>query len=113
MDRSISFRTISSEGDKLRDAILAVTPEVKGKIDRFGYFTDSPGNRYLIHPYMIYRTEGDLVVFHTCMTDKRVADADRPRCFVIPDDEAPKAAFPQPLVAIKNLPAPAKKEAGG
>ena len=87
------------EGEALRNAILAATPEVKGKIDRFGYFQDGSG-RFLIHPYLIYRTESDLSIFHRCVTDKRVTEADRPRCFVIPDDEAPKA-FPQPL-AMKD-----------
>ena len=42
------------EGEALREAILAVDPSVKGKIDRLGNFSDGSG-RFLIHPYLLYR----------------------------------------------------------
>jgi hypothetical protein len=87
------------EGEALRDAIIAASPAAKGKIDRLGNFADG-SDRYLIHPYMLYRRESDLAVFHRCMTDKRVPPADRARCFVISDDEAQK---PNPLpLALKR-----------
>ena len=75
------------EGETLREAIVAAAPEVKGKVDRLGYLSDGSG-RFLINPYRLYRTEADLALFHACVTNKRVKEADRPRCFVISDDQA-------------------------
>jgi len=75
------------EGETLREAIVAAAPEVKGKVDRLGYFSDNSG-RFLINPYRLYRAEADLALFHACVTNKRVKEADRPRCFVISDDQA-------------------------
>ncbi len=79
----------SIEGDALRDAIVAADPAVKGKIDRLGHYLDGSG-RYLIHPYLLYRAPGDLTVFHRCMTSKSVPDAQKPRCFVISDEQSRK-----------------------
>jgi hypothetical protein len=67
-------------GETLRDAILAVEPELKDKVDRFGVFPD--GARFLIGPYRRYRTADDLMVFHACATDKRVAAERYYECFV-------------------------------
>jgi hypothetical protein len=75
------------EGEALREAIVAASPEVKGRIDRLGYFSDGSG-RFLINPYRLYRTEADLALFQSCLMNKRVREADRPRCFVISDDQA-------------------------
>lgn len=75
------------EGETLREAIIAAAPETRGKIDRLGYFSDDSG-RFLINPYRLYRTEADLALFQACVTNKRVKEADRPRCFVISDDQA-------------------------
>jgi hypothetical protein len=86
----------SIEGETLREAIVATDPAAKGKIDRLGNFIDGSG-RYLIHPYRLYRTPGDLAVFHGCMTAKSVAPAQRPRCFVISDQQSRKRK-PLPLV---------------
>jgi hypothetical protein len=83
------------EGEALRDAIVAADPKVKGKIDRLGHFADG-ASRYLIHPYMTYREVSDLAVFHRCATAKRVAAGQRPRCFVIDEDEA-RRSDPRPL----------------
>ena len=77
------------EGDMLRDAIVAAEPSLKDKVDRLGNLADRR-DRYLIHPYMLYRRTADLAVFHRCMTHKRVREAVRPRCFVIADNEAQK-----------------------
>ncbi len=75
------------EGETLREAIVAAAPEIKGKIDRLGTFSDGSG-RFLINPYRLYRTDADLALFQACLTNKRVKEADRPRCFVISDDQA-------------------------
>ena len=72
-------------GDTLRDAILEVDPSLKGQIDRFGAYADGAA-RYLIGPYLMYRTEGDLSVFHHCATSKRVLAAAYYKCFVVVDD---------------------------
>jgi hypothetical protein len=74
-------------GEALRDAIVASDPGVKGKIDRFGNFTDGAG-RFLIHPYLLYREVGDVAVFSRCMASRAVRPADRALCFVIDDQEA-------------------------
>ncbi len=88
------------EGDALRDAIIASDPEMKGRIDRLGNFHDGSG-RYVIHPYRLYRKESDLLVYHRCATDRRVPQADYPRCFVMDDDEQQRAS-PLPA-ALKDL----------
>ena len=82
-------------GEALREGIIAADPGAKGRIDRLGNFSDRSG-RYLIHPYMLYRAPGDLAVFHRCMTAKAVAAAQRPRCFVINDEQSRKRK-PLPL----------------
>ena len=73
------------EGEILREAILAVEPQLAGKIDRLGI---SPGgdDRYLIGPYRHYRTDEDLLVFHTCATSKRVPAERYYDCFVFDED---------------------------
>lgn len=87
------------DGESLRDAIVAASPSVKGEIDRFGNFREGDG-RFLIHPYLLYRQTADLAVFHRCVTNRRVAAADRAACFVIDDDEAQRRK-PRPL-ALKR-----------
>jgi hypothetical protein len=73
------------EGESLREAILAVDPHLKGRIDRYGIF-DGGGSRYMIGPYRSYRSEDDLLVFHDCATDKKVPAANYYACFVYDDD---------------------------
>jgi hypothetical protein len=87
------------QGETLREAIVAADPSAKGKVDRLGHFADGSG-RYLIHPYMLYKRERDLAVFARCLSDRRVPEAERPRCLVIDDDEAQKRN-PQPM-ALKR-----------
>jgi hypothetical protein len=79
------------EGEALRDAILAVTPKLAGKIDRYGI---SPGgaDRYLIAPYRHYRTQDELMVFDDCATDKRRPAAKYYECFVFDEDTGTVAA---------------------
>lgn len=55
------------EGDTLRNIILEVAPEKKGKIDRFGGSPDGT-ERYAIAPYVEYRKDSDLDLFHRCAT---------------------------------------------
>ena len=53
------------EGEMLRQAILEISPGLKGKIDRFG---SSPNGevRFLIKPYATYQTESDLYGVDKC-----------------------------------------------
>src|SRR6202521_4484314 len=89
------------EGETLRDAILAVEPSLAGKIDRFGGAPDGSG-RYLIGPYVYYRTEEQFRPFHDCATSRRRADDAYYSCFVNHDEEA--EAEPAPI-----KPRPARK----
>lgn len=67
------------EGDTLRQSIVEADPGVAGKIDRFGYFTDST-NRYMIAPYLDYDQESDLLEIHNCAT-RNHAKRSYYRCF--------------------------------
>jgi len=68
------------EGDALRQAIIASDPSVKGQIDRLGNFADGMG-RYLIHPYMLYEREADLLKVQVCASGK-LRSPNYYRCFV-------------------------------
>jgi hypothetical protein len=74
------------EGDTLRNAILAVDPNLKGKIDRYGGLADGSG-RFLIAPYTYYREADDLLVFHECATDPAIPKSDYAKCFSMNWDE--------------------------
>ena len=82
--------------DTLRDAILSTEPELKGRMDRYGHI-DGLADRFLIHPYMLYRDVADLRVFDRCVV--KVPQARRPLCFVISDGQAQKR---RPLPAALN-----------
>ena len=53
------------EGDVLRDALVAISPEIAGSIDRLGNSEDLTG-RMLVDPYILYETEDDLAQFDQC-----------------------------------------------
>ena len=98
------------EGEALRDAILAVSPSLKGKIDRRGIH---PGgeDRYMIGPYRHYRAEEELLVFHNCATDKRIPAARYYKCFVFDDDSGMVAADPRsPTSKLRRGPANAGRK---
>ncbi len=69
------------EGDTFRQAILSVAPELAGRINRFGSFSD--GARYAIETYMEYRSPKDLAVFDRCANDRRLSEAYE-ACFSLP-----------------------------
>lgn len=68
------------EGETLRQAILEISPGLKGKIDRFG---SSPSGevRFLIRPYALYQSESDLYGVDKCGRT-RVRAASYYACFV-------------------------------
>jgi hypothetical protein len=68
------------KGETLRNAILDVEPKLRGRIDRFG---SEPGGkvRYMIAPYLPYRTIDDLYAYHRCARS-RIHSANYYDCFV-------------------------------
>jgi len=68
------------KGEELRDAILAVRPQLKGTIDRFGAVPDG-SIRYNIGPYMPYTELKDLNRIDACAVQKQKRP-DYYRCFV-------------------------------
>jgi hypothetical protein len=95
-------------GDELRDAILAVEPSLKDKIDRVGGSLEAPGSgRYLIGPYATYRTEDQLYPIHHCATSKSVPAANYYQCFVV---EQEFGGYPVPLpLKVNATPEPTPK----
>jgi hypothetical protein len=97
------------EGEMLREAILEVQPNLKGKIDRFGR---APGGevRFSIAPYLQYFELSELDAFHKCAS-RKIQEAVYYNCFV-----AEKLGFdvpPQDLSErLKKQPAgkPAKRQ---
>jgi hypothetical protein len=85
------------EGDTLRDFILEIEPDLKGKIDRLGWFNNGDG-QFLVHPYMLYRKLDELSVFHACATSKTVPAAEYYNCFVIDDNQVEGSAKPVALI---------------
>jgi hypothetical protein len=81
------------QGETLRNAILAVEPSLKGKIDRYGISPDA-ATRYMIGPYLHYRAEEELDVFHTCATSAEVAPDQYYNCFVIEENYGEEDAPP-------------------
>ena len=83
------------EGETLRNAILKVQPDLKGKIDRFG---NSPnGNvRYMIGPYLPYRTIDQFRRTARCAQRHRGAEAAYYRCFIFDDGPQDLSAPPPP-----------------
>jgi hypothetical protein len=81
------------QGETLRRIILEVEPGLAGKIDRLGGSPDGT-SRYLIAPYLHYRSEDELAVFHQCATSKEVAPELYYGCFVVESSAEPDAAAP-------------------
>lgn len=96
------------EGETLREAILAVDPTLAGRIDRFGI---SPGgqDRFLIAPYRHYRYDQDLLAFHSCATNKRLAPARYYECFVFDDDSGMLQAEIKAKPTAKSRPRASRK----
>ncbi len=73
------------DGDTLRDAIIAVEPEMKGRIDRFGGWGDG-AERYAIDPYVAYRAIDDLYMFDRCATARQKDPGSYYLCFAVDYD---------------------------
>ena len=81
------------EGETLHDAILAVRPQLKGHIDRFGGAPDG-SIRFMIGPYLPYQELSDLNGIDRCAVKKQ-KQPDYYRCFVS-DDESGGMVAPKP-----------------
>lgn len=79
------------DGDSLQQAILAVAPNLKGQINRYGSFADY--SRFAIAPYMEYRSPKDLAIFDRCATSRRIPAERYAACFALPleDSHGPDA----------------------
>jgi len=73
------------EGDVLRDAIVAASPDMKGKIDRFGGWGDG-AERFGIVTYVAYRSVSDLDMFDQCATARQKDPASYYLCFAVAYD---------------------------
>ena len=80
------------EGETLRQAILEVSPGLRGKIDRFGSAPDGTV-RYLIKPYASYQTESQLYGVDKCARI-RIRAATYYQCFVAEPAHADLGARP-------------------
>jgi hypothetical protein len=87
------------EGTTLQDMIIDSDPSVKGKIDRLWNYVDGSG-RYLIHPYLLYRKDSDLLPVHRCAISKRVNPALYYACFAFDQGNTPPASA-KPLALRK------------
>lgn len=81
------------EGEALREAILAIEPRLAGQIDRLGRFPDG-ATRYLIGPYLLYRSEKELDVVDRCALRENTAAGQYYNCFDV--DAAQKIAIGSP-----------------
>ncbi|MBN8919711.1 MAG: hypothetical protein J0H62_03220 [Rhizobiales bacterium] len=79
------------DGTVLRDAIVAMEPDLKGRLDRFGSTFDG-AMRYAITPYLAYDRESDLRVFVRCASNRRIPADRRYACFAIDEN----ASGPRP-----------------
>lgn len=77
------------EGEALRSAILEAEPGLAGRIDRFGGLPNGQ-DRFLISPYMHYRSEEDLMIFHTCAENKTLPRNMYYACFVFDPKDGSK-----------------------
>jgi hypothetical protein len=69
------------QGDSFRQAILAIEPDLKGRISRYGSFAD--GTRFAVEPYMEYRNPKDLEIFDRCATSRRIPAEWYDACFAL------------------------------
>lgn len=66
--------------DRLKNAIEASDPTVKGRVDRLGYLDGGP-SRYLIDPYITHGDRIELKSVENCAADPDVSRAVYPSCF--------------------------------
>jgi hypothetical protein len=87
--------------DTFRQAILAVVPNLKGHINRYGSLDD--GARIAINNYMEYRDPKDLEIFDRCATDPRTPPDLYEACFALPL-EAEHGPQAKPIAMLRDTP---------
>ena len=91
------------KGETLRSAILEVEPRLAGQIDRYGSSPDGY-SRYMIAPYLHYRTEDELAIFPNCAESKKVPAELYYACFLVdPDYQSQTSEPPAPTPKKKRL----------
>ena len=88
------------QGDAFQQAIVAVEPELKGKINRFGSFADD--SRVAVAPYMEYGNPKELAIFDRCATSRRIPPERYAACFALPL-EASHGAKGRPLALQRRV----------
>lgn len=88
------------EGEALRAAIVDADPSAKGQIDRLGNYPGDEG-RYMIHPYMLYKTPAELLRIHACASQRSKRPEHYAACFVIEPDAAALPTLPAPVARKK------------
>jgi hypothetical protein len=86
------------EGETLRDAILKVQPNLKGKIDRLGGTADGEW-RYSIGPYLIYKEIREFERVDRCAGHTHSSDVVYYRCFIL--NHEPQALHSEPSEAMR------------
>ncbi len=71
--------------DNLRKSIVDSDPDVKDRLDKFGYFKSGEG-RYLISPYVQYLYLEELDGYHQCAGNPELAAEIYDACFVAGDE---------------------------
>jgi len=89
------------EGDTLQRLFIDADPMAKGKLDRLGHYLDGSG-RYLVHPYLLYRQESDLMAVERCASSKRLHPSLYYACFVF-DQEQVGQSDARPLALTKKF----------
>jgi len=72
-------------GETLRSALVAAVPELKGEIDRYGFWNNDE-SRYLIGPYLYYYDVAELEMFDQCATGTEMSGKYYYSCFYVEDE---------------------------
>ena len=74
------------KGNVLHDAIIAVDPTQKGRIDRLGN-SDGGASRFFIGSYLYYEAEEQLAGFAQCMSEQNVTKENYGLCLAVEPTE--------------------------
>jgi hypothetical protein len=90
------------EGETLRNAILKVQPNLKGRIDRFGGTPDGE-QRYTISPYLIYKNVWEFNRIDRCASRRRLPDAAYYSCFILDHEKQDFRSQPGETLRPSNV----------
>jgi hypothetical protein len=89
------------EDDALRNAILKVQPNLKGRIDRFGGTPDGE-LRYTIAPYLIYKDVREFDKVDRCAGRGRLSESAYYRCFILYHEKQDLHSEPSESQRVSN-----------